>query len=207
MNNSIRQIRQETTPWILLLQKYYQGHLCNLDGSTWEEIVQALQAEPSSAMARIAEGLKVLAETDGAQRQEMKYDFNRLFVGPDVLKAPPYESCYLNPERTLMQGETMRVRAKYREAGLEIARKNVEPDDFMGFELEFLLYLISSESEAHHKLIPRFMQEHLLVWYRPHVAAVRSGSRHPICLAMALILEGIMEHFDTIINHVKEDCK
>ena len=121
MKNSIQQIQQEMTPWILLLQKYYQGHLCNLDTATWEEIIQALQAEPTATMAPMAEALEALAATNESQKQEMKYDFNSLFIGPDVLKAPPYESCYLNPERTLMQAETLRVRAKYREAGLEIA--------------------------------------------------------------------------------------
>ena len=119
MKNSIQQIQQEMTPWILLLQKYYQGHLCTLDSATWEEIIRALQAEPTATMTAMAEALEVLAATEEFQRQEMKYDFNNLFIGPDILKAPPYESCYLNPERTLMQTETMRVRAKYREAGLE----------------------------------------------------------------------------------------
>lgn len=202
MKNSIQQLQQEMTPWILLLQKYYQGHLCTLDSATWEEIIQALQAEPTATMTAMAEALEVLAATEEFQRQEMKYDFNNLFIGPDILKAPPYESCYLNPERTLMQTETMRVRAKYREAGLEVAKKNVEPDDFIGFELEFLLFLLSSESETHHNLIPQFMKEHLLVWYKPHLEAIRNNTQHPICLSMARILEGIMEYFNTMINHV-----
>ena len=76
MKNSIQQIQQEMTPWILLLQKYYQGHLCNLDSATWEEIIQALQAEPTATMTAMAEALEVLAATEEFQRQEMKYDFN-----------------------------------------------------------------------------------------------------------------------------------
>ena len=84
MKNSIQQIQQEMTPWILLLQKYYQGHLCNLDTATWDEIIQALQAEPTATMAPMAEALEALAATNDSQKQEMKNDFNSLFIGPDV---------------------------------------------------------------------------------------------------------------------------
>ena len=202
MNISIEKIRQEATPWLLLLQKYYQGHLCNLDNETWDKVIQALKAEPTSSLPKIQEGMNLLLGTDSRTRQDMKYDFNRLFIGPDKLQAPPYESCYLNPERILMQAETLRVRSKYKEAGLEISHKNVEPDDFMGFELEFLLFLISSNQESHHSLIPQFLENHLFVWYKPHLEDIRSNSQHPVCLGIALIMEGIMEYFNTSINQV-----
>ena len=85
MNISIEKIRQEATPWLLLLQKYYQGHLCNLDNETWDKVIQALKAEPTSSLPKIQEGMNLLLGTDSRTRQDMKYDFNRLFIGPDKL--------------------------------------------------------------------------------------------------------------------------
>lgn len=92
-----------------------------------------------------------------------------------------------------MQGETMRVRDFYRKAGVEIAHKNAQPDDFIAFELEFLLRLLAEETEESQQLARDFLREHLLVWHAAHLREIREHTAHPICLGMALILEGVME--------------
>ncbi len=201
MENDLRQLRTELTPWLLLLQKYYQGHLCKLESSKWKEIIEALQENVSPEFSGIEEGYLLIRDAGSDRQADMQYDFNRLFIGPDVLKAPPYESCYRNPDKTLMQEETLRVREKYLRAGLAISRKNVEPDDFIGFELEFLLYLLSDESGKMTELTNQFLREHLLVWYKDHIQAIRENSKHPICLGMAGILEAIMGKLDTILSN------
>ena len=183
--------------WLLLLQKYYQGHLNDLDEACWDELLRALEAEDACGSAQIAEGLRLMTQADAAARRDMGFEMNRLFVGPDAPKAPPYESCCRNAERVLMQGETMRVRDFYRKAGVEIAHKNAQPDDFIAFELEFLLRLMvegtAEGTEESQQLARDFLREHLLVWHAAHLREIREHTAHPICLGMALILEGVME--------------
>ena len=178
-------------PWLLLLQKYYQGHLNDLDEARWDELLQALAREDACGAAQIAEGLRLMAGADAAARRDMGFEMNRLFVGPDAPKAPPYESCCRNPERVLMQGETMRVRDFYRKAGVEIAQKNAQPDDFIAFELEFLLHLLAQESEEAREQARNFLRDHLLVWIPDHVQEIRAHTTHPVCLGMAAILQGV----------------
>lgn len=200
MDQGFDQLRVQMTPWLLLLQKYYQGHLCKLDDGQWDTLLQALEAEPLERLPRIKEGLELLLQAEPARRADMKYDFNRLFIGPDALLAPPYESCYRNPEKTLMQAETLRVRAFYLKAGLEISQKNVEPDDFIAFELEFLLFLLGEGSGEKDALAREFLELHLLAWYAGHVQAIRAGTDHPICLGLAAVLEGVMEEFRDFLS-------
>ena len=179
-------------PWLLLLQKYYQGHLNDLEEAHWDELLRALAAEDACGSAEIAEGLRRVTGADAAARRDMGFEMNRLFVGPDAPKAPPYESCCRGPERVLMQGETLRVRDFYRRAGVEIAAKNAQPDDFIAFELEFLLHLLAEDTEASKQLARDFLREHLLVWHGEHAREIREHTAHPICLGMALILEGAL---------------
>lgn len=200
MEKDLRQLRAELTPWLLLLQKYYQGHLCKLGNSKWNEILQALQEDFPQGMPKVKKGFAMILEAGQERQADMQYDFNRMFIGPDTLLAPPYESCYRNPDKTLMQAETLQVRAKYLEAGLQISKKNVEPDDFIAFELEFLLFLLSENSEKTTALAEKFLNEHLLVWYGDHVEAIRQNTTHPICLGMALVLEGVMEKFKATLS-------
>lgn len=186
------ELRERLTPWLSLLHKYYQGHLLNLDEPQWESLLEALGREPASGDPLIKDGLKLLVDAEPERRQDLKYEFNRLFIGPGALLAPPYESCYRDPDRTLMGEYTLSVRSFYRQAGLKISRQNVEPDDFLAFELEFLLWLLQEPTEDKQRLAGRFLAEHPLLWCADHAQAVKDNSRHPICLGLALILEGIM---------------
>ena len=77
--------------------------------------------------------------------ETLKVDFSKLFVGPYQLLAPPYGSVYLE-KRQLMGDSTMDVRDWYKEAGLDLALREVP--DHIAMELEFVYFLISKEIEA-----------------------------------------------------------
>lgn len=184
---------ERLSAWMLLLQKYYQGYLCKYADLQWEKLINALAQEDTEGFATLAKGYAQLKSTSPRNRREMMYEFNRLFVGPDAPKAPPYEACYRNPERTLMQEETLAVRAFYRKAGLEIKNLNTQPDDFIAFELEFLLGMYADGSEEKTTYAKDFLQKHLLVWTFDHVKEIRDNTKQPVILSMATILEGVSE--------------
>ncbi|WP_019850409.1 molecular chaperone [Desulfitobacterium sp. PCE1] len=73
---------------------------------------------------------------------QLNADYNRLFVGPNHLLAPPWESVYLTEERLTFDRITLDVREFYGRHGLEFILINKEPDDHFGVELEFMAELI-----------------------------------------------------------------
>lgn len=107
--------------------------------------------------------------------RELHIEFTRLFVGPHHLPAPPYESVYRNPNRLMMQDETIDVRLFYAKNGFRVTRISQQPDDTIGIELEFMLAMSKASLDAlsgndHSKLAAliatqwQFCEEHLTKW-------------------------------------------
>lgn len=73
---------------------------------------------------------------------EIRYEFNTLFVGPRRPKALPYESTYFD-YKTLFGAQTMQVRGFYEAAGLKVEDEKFDkfPDDFIGYELQYLYFM------------------------------------------------------------------
>ncbi|MFV0347956.1 MAG: molecular chaperone TorD family protein [Halodesulfovibrio sp.] len=67
--------------------------------------------------------------------REVEYDFNRLFVGPLAIPAPPYASAY-QTEPQLMGPPALAVRAAYRQLGLAVPDEGSTPDDHLAYELD-----------------------------------------------------------------------
>jgi len=102
-------------------------------------------------------------------------EYTRLFVGPNVLCAPPWESAYASCDRTLFSETTLKVRSWYMKHGFLPATYPNESDDHLSFELDFMyrlsqqvekLYHRGSKEEASRLLDEQheFLVEHLLCW-------------------------------------------
>lgn len=162
-----RREAEERYGWYRLFQLYYQGD--------W---------------TKGANILSHFADAPIEVTQEVAYDYNRLFVGPGKLLAPPYAGAYLNAEGLVMQAETIAVRNFYREAGLEVREKNVEPDDALALELEFICYLLRPEASAdagqrYGALYRQFFREHFMHWIERHLEDVTRNARTEFCRAVA----------------------
>ena len=100
--------------------------------------------------------------------EEAEFVFNRLFVGPMTLQAPPYASCYLEPEPQLMGASTLKVRRLYEMAGLVMPLQGRLPDDHLGVELDaalgFLTMAERFDVEEPRALWRYFLHEHLEAW-------------------------------------------
>lgn len=84
---------------------------------------------------------------------ELRLEYNRLFVGPNALPCPPYESVYrkerVDSEIGMLMGPTvLDVKKRYNEAGLEIAKSFTDLPDHIAIELEFMCFLCTKESES-----------------------------------------------------------
>lgn len=131
--------------------------------------------------------------------QELQGDYNRLFVGPGHLEAPPWESVYRSKEHLLFSKETLAVRDFYRSFGLESKKKNREPDDHLGLELEFMAWLCREGSARiqnggdFEELLTgqqRFLQEHLQQWVPALTADIQRAARTDFFRGLARLTRG-----------------
>lgn len=134
----------------------------------------------------------------------VKRDFNRLFVGPDKLKAAPWESVHRSEEKLLFEEETLQVRAAYREFGLAAPRLNREPDDHIGLELEFLATLATralddpERSGRYQAAIEEFLSDHLLQWVGTFCDLVIANSETEFMTGVGHLLAGSAQQAEEV---------
>lgn len=146
-------------------------------------LVALRSSESLKTLAEFSEGAKLIYtaidESKGGEDvqviKELKEEYTRLFLGPNFLPAPLWESVYLGKEHIMFEEETLQVREAYEEFGLEFVRLNKEPEDHLVIELEFIMRLIEKSLGLHtncerEELLTyldgqiRFLNNHLLKW-------------------------------------------
>ncbi|CEP68076.1 DMSO/Nitrate reductase chaperone [Moorella glycerini] len=149
-----------------------------------------------------------------AYQQELQEDYNRLFVGPGHLEAPPWESVYRSKEHLLFGEETLAVREFYRSFGLESKKKNREPDDHLGLEMEFMAWLsrtaaakVQAGEEATEFLQgqQRFLKEHLEQWVPALCSDIQKAARTEFFRGLALFTRGWLQVDAAELEAVLED--
>ena len=111
-----------------------------------KELLNAVSSEESLAALALFEGdseaagkLKaVLASCRDLDAEAAKMEYTRLFLGPDKLIAPPWESCYTSKERALFQESTLHVRSWYQQYSYVPAGYPTHPDDHISLMMHFL---------------------------------------------------------------------
>lgn len=129
--------------------------------------------------------------------REVEYDFNRLFVGPLAIPAPPYASAYETDPR-LMGAPTLAVRAAYRQLGLAVPDEGATPDDHLAFELDAVsacdTMLTQDFPQTADTVSPRtvhevrewLVKEHMSGWVPLFVQAVNAQQNVSPPVAMAV---------------------
>ncbi|AHF08164.1 TorD/DmsD family molecular chaperone [Desulfitobacterium metallireducens] len=134
---------------------------------------------------------------------DLLWDYTRLFIGPDKLPAPLWESAYLNKERLLFQEQTLKVRHAYLEYQFLPKYFRQEADDHLGLELDFMYqlselslnYLQHQDFMGLRKVLTdqkTFLQEHLLKWVPELTAKILDSSNLSFYPGMAKILNGYL---------------
>lgn len=114
-------------------------------------------------------------DLSAAAFDEICVDYTRLFIGPGIVIAAPWESVHFSEERLTFQVQTLQVREWYRRFGLQAEKLYQEPDDHIGLQLEFLAHLArcalaameqkdNLELEKLLKAQHDFMTEHPIKW-------------------------------------------
>ncbi len=118
--------------------------------------------------------------------QPVEFAFNRLFVGPKTLLAPPFASVYLEPEPQLMGQSTLQVRQIYQLVGLESPWKNIIPEDHLSFELDAYRQLSIAAQQVQSKelqaLQDYLLTRHLNIWLPQFIERVKTAVSVPAAI-------------------------
>lgn len=131
-----------------------------------------------------------------SELQTEKEEFYRLFIGPETILTPPWESVYRSKEGLLFEETTFQVREHYHRHNLEFIRENQEPDDHIAIELEFILHLNqlclqNLDNNQLHKLINHqieFHEQHMQQWIPAFTTKILNHTDSLLYKGAALLL-------------------
>jgi TorA maturation chaperone TorD len=160
---------------------------------------------------QMARGLRLLAASlepfrEGVSQQALEGlqgDHCQLFVGSGMPAAPPWESFYRTEEGLMVSSHTLEVRAFYERFDLVAERKEQEPEDHIGLELEFMACLCDRHGECLRNGDVReaavtiqaqrdFLDGHLLQWISRFCEAVDLFAWTDFFRGMAQLTEGFV---------------
>lgn len=156
--------------------------------------------EGVSKVATFLEGHDLTSEED---YDSLHWDYTRMFIGPDKLPAPLWESAYLNKDRLLFQEVTLNVRQAYLKYQFLPKYFRQEADDHLGLELDFMYQLsnqalecLKSQEYTRFSEVLRdqrdFLQEHLLKWVSDLADKILANAKLDFYPGMAEILKGYL---------------
>lgn len=140
----------------------------------------------AASLAKAAKGFAAVSPLpDTMDWQAEEYAFNRLFVGPEAVPAPPYASVYLDADPQLMGKAAADIREMLHALG--VAAPQGMPEDFIACELEawsMLVALLHPQCEANlrehaREALAWLVEEHLGRWVPAFVERARQAGATP----------------------------
>lgn len=138
---------------------------------------------------------------DGAKQREadggeaLKWEYRRLFVGPQSLPAPPWGSVYTDRDCVVFGESTLALRSWMRAHGVKRLSDEKTPEDHIGLVLAMAGWL----AEAKPELVGEFLQLHVLPWSGHLLEQLEDAAQHPFYQGLAAIarmsLEGMKDAF------------
>ena len=153
--------------------------LAALFSDTTDQAVECFEAGDSTefakALALFAACRKGYAEDPAGYLEAAQRDYMHVLVGPEDLKAPPWECVYLTNERVLFQEATLKVREAYRSENMLPSQYPRVSDDHLAIELDFMVKLSEKTQKAfdegdaneYRRLLSvqrSFLTDHPLAW-------------------------------------------
>lgn len=161
-----------------------------------------LSAEEGDALQRAGRFLRATRERleDAAFCEDVHSEYMHLFVGPDKLVAPPWESVYRGEDAMLFQAVTLEVREIYRAYGLLPEGYPHVADDSLALELAFMAKLAERTVEDFQngdevglgRLLEgaeAFLNKHLLLWIPKFLERMEKSPTQHLYPQMCVILE------------------
>ena len=168
-----------------------------------------LSGEEGDVLAKTPAFLEKIREelSDPEWLEKVRDEYTRLFIGPDKLVAPPWESVYLSEDATLFQAVTLEVRETYRAFGLLPEAYPHVADDSLALELAFMSKLAERTLEDFHngdqegmaRLLENqesFLKKHLLRWVPKFLDRMKKANPQLLYPQLSLVTDAF----------IKRDC-
>ena len=140
-----------------------------------------------------SEALELMKNAWSAQNEQAIHEeYNRLFIGPHRLPAPPWASVYTDPEGVIFGNATLGVRQWMRDNAVKLSLPDKEPEDHFGLMLMMLSWCVTNGIER--AALDELLEEHLLTWAPYFLELFERGAQHPLykgaaCLAAATLAD------------------
>ena len=165
-----------------------------LAGLAAEGLLDEFPVPPEDA--RMAQGLNLIASAvQVPDEAALSADYQRLFVGPARLPAPPWESVYRSEERLIFDWPALAVREQFRQMGLASEKAN-EPDDHIGLELLFMALMTEREADGNQQAVHvqrSFLQQHLMAWAPAFCDDLVAHAQTDLYRGLGLLTRGLLE--------------
>ena len=150
------------------------------------------EPEARCALALMHEGA-LQREADGGEA--MKWEYRRLFVGPQSRPAPPWGSVYTDRDCVVFGESTIALRSWMRARGIERLNDEKDPEDHIGLVLAMAAWLAEEKPE----LVGEFLRLHVLPWSGHLLEQLEAAAEHPFYKGLASIartsLSGMRDAF------------
>ena len=115
--------------------------------------------------------------------------WQRLFIGPWALPAPPWGSVWLDKESVLFGESTLALREWMRANGIALDADRNEPEDHFGTLLLLAAWLCETEQEA---LFGQLLAWHLLPWSGRFLSVFVERAAHPFYQALGQLAQATL---------------
>lgn len=149
-----------------------------------------------------------------ANFDELAEEYRRLFIGPNMINAPLWESFYTDEKNLLFSKSTFQIRDLLLKSGREYILKNNEPEDHLLVELEFAIYLINENlrtyeetGEFNKTLLEdhlNLLTNHLCVWVPQLGERIRKHSTTPLYVGSSYFLESFLKFDEETVRELLE---
>ncbi|MCL6571397.1 MAG: molecular chaperone TorD family protein [Bacillus sp. (in: Bacteria)] len=217
MSTTTEQIHIQLQPFFSSRKKFYQLlHLLFVMPANDETFFVIGNNANLHELEEIHEGGKILRNffehLSIEQIQREREEYQRLFIGPGPLVAPPWESYYRSKEQLLYEEWTYQIREQYHQFGLQNIKENNEPDDHLLLELEFIIFLADlclqeTKNERVIELISsqiHLLEKHLTIWIPYFCKRVIEHANSQLYLGAAMLLEDFLSFDLTSLIEVRE---
>ncbi|MBC2582494.1 molecular chaperone [Clostridium sp. DJ247] len=198
--DTIKQWLTERQTIYSILALFYRGDLSKgLDILKSTGILQRFSEYVDNP--QLSEGAKIVTKEIDENVKNNKHidllldEHQRLFVGPDHIPAPIYESVYRTKDKLLFGQSELEVRKIYYNSGLEV--KSTEPADHLALELSFMARLcFITKDDFSQQVIEYlnkqhdFLKDHLLQWVPLWADAVNANAQTKFWSGLALVTKG-----------------
>ncbi|AFJ47310.1 Tat proofreading chaperone DmsD [Shimwellia blattae] len=129
---------------------------------------------------------------DNTTGEPLQAAWQRLFIGPDALPAPPWGSVWLDKESVLFGDSMLALRQWMRTCGIEYQLQQQEPDDHFGTLLMLAAWL-AEQGQA--QQVDELLAWHLLPWSGRFLELFTEGARHPFYQALGELARQTLAHW------------